>query len=156
MSGKLKWGPQVTAPMPLEAVQDLISAAMDGGQGSPLLSIKKPGRGLVMVTKDFFKTKPGGISSDDVKEDVLGFFSLVLSYAKGAEILDEEQSPKDITNIMPRSDFKTIFDQVKQAVPAQQLYDIVKALACFENKDTSIEYVLGVQSSSGKLTWLQG
>lgn len=57
---------------------------------------------------------------------------------------------------MPRSDFKTIFDQVKQAVPAQQLYDIVKALACFENKDTSIEYVLGVQSSSGKLTWLQG
>ena len=54
MSGKFKWGPQVTAPMPLEAIQDLVSAAMDGGQGSPLLNSKNPGRGLVMVTKDFF------------------------------------------------------------------------------------------------------
>lgn len=93
-----------------------------------------------MVTKDFFKTNPGGIAPESVKDDVLGFFSLVLSYAKGAEIFEEGDYPKEIMSIMPRTDFVTLYDQVKTAVPGQ-LYDIVKALACFQNKGTGAVYV---------------
>jgi len=86
---------------------------------------------MVYVTKDFFQSKPNGISSDSVKSGVLGFFSLVISYARSASPEDEDTSPKDLSSLMPRIDFTNLFKQVMPAVPAP-LYEIVNILACFK------------------------
>ena len=136
-AGGIGWAPQVTAPLPLEAIQDLFSKAV-GSQSSPLLSRINPGRGMVYVTKDFFQAKPNGISSDTVKDDVLGFFSLVVSYAKGAKDEEEDTSPKEIISLMPRTDWTNLFNQVKPAVPGT-LYDIVKILACYSGSGSSLQ-----------------
>ena len=90
---------------------------------------------MVWVTKDFFQSNPNTISADSVKDDVLGFFSLILSYAKSATVEDEDASPKELTSIMPRTEFTTIFAQVKSTVPLNPntLYELVKVLACYEN-----------------------
>lgn len=71
--------------MPLEAISDLFSKALSTHQESPLLgSLEfRPIPKMVHMTKKFFQSKPNDISSDDVKDDVLGFFSLLLTYAKG-------------------------------------------------------------------------
>jgi len=93
---------------------------------------------MVYVTKDFFQSKPNGISSDSVKAGVLGFFSLVISYAKSARPEDEDKSPKDLSSHIPRTDFTNLFKQVKPAVP-DTLCDIVNILACFKNSGKTIE-----------------
>ena len=86
----------------------------------------------MLVTKDFFQSKPNGIDPENVKDDVLGFFSLLLSYVKGASVLPQDQSPKNIISIMPRSDWSTLFKQVSSAVPGD-LYDLVKVLGCYRD-----------------------
>jgi len=137
----ISWAPQVTAPLPLEAISDLFSKVATGSssndQAASLLPSNRDDR-MVYVTKDFFQSKPNGISSDSVKADVLGFFSLVISYAKSARAEEEDKSPKDLTSIMPRTYFTTIFKQVKPAVPGT-LYDIVKILACYKNNGKNVE-----------------
>ncbi|KAL8747738.1 MAG: hypothetical protein Q9190_000437, partial [Brigantiaea leucoxantha] len=122
---------QATAPMPLEAIQDVLSKAA-AEQTSPLIPSIRPNRGVVLVTKDFFQSKPNGIDPENVKDDVLGFFSLLLSYVKGASVLPQDQSPKNIISIMPRSDWSTLFKQVSSAVPGD-LYDLVKVLGCYRD-----------------------
>lgn len=99
-----------------------------------------PGNRMVYVTKDFFQSKPNGISSDSVKDDVLGFFSLVVLYAKSAKVEEDDDSPKDLLSIMPRTDFTNLFKQVKPAVPGK-LYDIVSTLACYKNSGAKVENV---------------
>ena len=133
----LKWAMQVTAPLPLEAISDLFSKAVTGGSSALLPSIS-PDRGVVSVTKEFFQANPNGISSDSVTDDVLGFFSLVLSYAKGAKEEDEDTSPKEIISIMPRTDWTNVFNQVKADVPGT-LYDVVKIVACYKRSGDGVE-----------------
>lgn len=68
-----------------------------------------------------------------VKDDVLGFCSLVLSYAKVDEFeLGRVQSLKMMTTIMPRTEFNTIFQQVKSKIPGD-LFNLFNSLACYEN-----------------------
>lgn len=134
---RMTWAPQVTAPLPLEAISDLFSKSLSG-PSSALLPTQNPGVNMVYVTKDFFQSKPNGISSDNVKADVLGFFSLVVSYAKAARVFDEDESPKGLISIMPRTDFTNIFNQVKPAIPGT-LYDIIKILACYKNIVDGVE-----------------
>ena len=131
---RIGWAPQVTAPLPLEAISDLFSKAVAKTPSNLLPSIS-PDRNMVWVTKDFFQSNPNTISADSVKDDVLGFFSLILSYAKSATVEDEDASPKELTSIMPRTEFTTIFAQVKSTVPLNPntLYELVKVLACYEN-----------------------
>lgn len=138
-AGGISWGVQATAPLPLEALQDLLSKAA-GSQASPLLPSINPSRNIILTTKDFFQSAPNGIDSGTVKNDVLGFFTLVLSYAKGAKTFDEDASPKDIISIMPRTDFSTIFKQVSAAVPGD-LYELIKVLGCYKPKGNTVEYV---------------
>ncbi|KAF2674250.1 hypothetical protein BT63DRAFT_449243 [Microthyrium microscopicum] len=128
----IKWSPQITAPLPLEAIQAIFQKA-NSKQSSNLLSKNSPNKGMAYVTKDFFQAKPGGISPDTVTNDVLGFFSLLLSYAKVAgRIKDFEiTSPKQALNIMPRSDFSTLYQQVKSSLLSKDLYSIVGILACY-------------------------
>ena len=59
-AGTIYWALQVTAPLPLEAIQDLFAKAV-GNQGSALLPGIAPSRNMVHVTKDFFQANPNGI-----------------------------------------------------------------------------------------------
>ncbi|KAL9630619.1 MAG: hypothetical protein Q9204_004625 [Flavoplaca sp. TL-2023a] len=135
----LEWGMQATAPLPLEAIHHLFRKAI-AKEASPLLPSISSGTGMKLVTKEFFQANPNGISPDSVGDDVLGFFSLVISYAKGASRVTKGYSPKNIISIMPRTDWTTLFEQVRPAVPGQ-LYELVKVLACYEQDggDTKID-----------------
>ena len=138
--GSIFWAAQVTAPLPLEAISELFAAALTPPVTSPLLPVVRPSKNKVSVTPKFFQSNPNGISSDSVKSDVLGFFCLVLSYAKAAPNQEtpryEDVSPKSATSIMPRTDFVTLYAQVQATLPGTgTLYDLVKVLACYRNLD---------------------
>ena len=92
---------------------------------------------MVTVTKEFFQSSPSGMSSDDVEDDLLGFFSLVMTYTKAADQVDES-GIKALMSIMPRTDFTTMFKLVKSKVKGD-LYDIVKILACYKGSGSSVE-----------------
>jgi len=118
------------------------------------------------LTADSFQSSPNGIKKDDVKEDVLGFLSLVMSFAKAAKPMDEGRSVKYLVvnkslgadpricyetptdhlltfsqNIMPRTDFVGLYDQVKSRLPGSgSLYDLIKVLACYKNDGTYVLY----------------
>lgn len=89
---QIKWAPQVTAPLPLEAIGDLFAKVVADTRSELLPS--NPSPKMVWVNKDFFQSNPNTISADSVKGDVLGFFSLVLSYAKNAMDEGEDEGPK--------------------------------------------------------------
>lgn len=138
--GLIFWAVQVTAPLPLEAIGDLFAAALTPPVISPLLPGIRPNKNKVSVTPKFFQSNPNGISSESVKPDVLGFFCLVVSYAKAAPNQEtpryEDGSPKTATSIMPRTEFVTLYAQVKATLPGTgTLYDLVKVLACYRNVD---------------------
>ncbi len=132
-STRLVWLMQVTAPLPLEAIYNLFRKAI-ADEASPLLPEFSPASNVVLVTKDFFQANPNGISPDSVGDDVLGFFSLLISYAKRASRVIGGYSPKTIISIMPRTDWTILFNQVRQAVPGE-LYELVKVLACYKHSD---------------------
>ena len=141
ITGALIWQIQVTAPLPLEAINDLLAAAIRNIP-SPLLAISSPGTGVVSVTQKFFQSSPNGISSNSVQADVLGLLSLVLSYVKRAPVIVpppaiyDINSPKISFSIMPRTEFVALFAQVQGALPGKgTLYDLVKVLACYENDE---------------------
>lgn len=101
---------------------------------------------MIFVTADFFQSSPGGIGSNIVKNDLLGFFSIILSYAKAAKTMAVDKSPKFLLPIMPRTEFTTIFNMVKpQLSPgkpgSKSLYNILKILACYRyDKNNKLEY----------------
>jgi hypothetical protein len=65
---------------------------------------------LVVVTQACFQSNANGIDKTKVAEDVLGFCSFVLSYAKAARNeLAPDQSPKLFSVFMPRTEFNTIY-----------------------------------------------
>ena len=132
----LRWNIQVTAPMPLEAIYDLFSKAAHE-RSSHLLPQNDPFRGMVYVTKQFWRTKPNGISPDKVTEDIMGFFCLVLSYAKLAQKLPPDESMKSRISIMPRTDFRTIYKHIKHKLQGR-LYDIITILACYKNQKIKV------------------
>ena len=135
------WAPQLTVPLPLEAISDLFLNAVTPDANSELLPTINRGARMVYVTKDFFQAQRSGISPDAVKADVLGFFSLILSYAKHADEIKPDESPKRLISIMPRTDFTNVFRQVKPSIPGS-LHDLVNLLACysFNPQTQSVEY----------------
>ncbi|KAL8827257.1 MAG: hypothetical protein Q9191_003292 [Dirinaria sp. TL-2023a] len=152
---KVEWTPQVTLPMPLEGIQWLIENPKPCDLD---LKMYRPANNQVKVLPEFFKTSPGGVTQNAVsnRRDVLGFFSLILTYAKAASTVNEVQSPKSYSSIMPRTDFTTIFQTqgISDVIPKAQLYEIVKALACFKNTDVKTggnNYVLDDNFCTGSL-----
>ena len=55
---------------------------------------------MVTVTKEFFQLSPSRISSDNIKNDLLNFFSLVMTYTKAADQVDES-GIKALISIIP-------------------------------------------------------
>ncbi|KAJ5168163.1 uncharacterized protein N7482_003757 [Penicillium canariense] len=136
------WEPQVTAPMPLEAVYYLMKlqqAALDKNTASTNVLTGSPVRfadDFVLVTKQYFTSKPNGIDPNTITDDVLAFCSLVLTYAKNAKYkMSGDQSPKFFTSFMPRNDFTTLYNVVQDKLKGD-LWDLVNTLACYKRKVT--------------------
>ncbi|KAI4231791.1 MAG: hypothetical protein LQ349_005388 [Xanthoria aureola] len=132
----LPWSPQITAPMPLEALYSLMKEQqsdpppsgrniLDGFPGTSMFT-------AVVATQAYFQSNPNGIEASKVTDDVLAFCSLILSYAKAASLqLGRNQSPKFYTTFMPRNDFNTLYQQVKSGLPGD-LFPLLNSLACYK------------------------
>ena len=138
------WGPQVTVPMPLEALHDIFGVM--AGQGSSELVVE--GRNArkdrhVYVTGDFFQANPNGLSKDNVKASVLGFLSLLVTFAKLPKTApghESSDSYKQDISILPRTDFTSIYNNIKQDIEMQgSLLDLVKILACYSNQNNGAD-----------------
>lgn len=111
------FGIQVTAPMPLSGIQDLIRLIDSDDKKSPF----RPGsrKPAVLVSKSDME-KLNVFKKEDINDDFLGFFSLVLSYAKAASTagsMMKDNGPKQLINIMTRTDFGTLYKMyVKDAM----------------------------------------
>ena len=134
----LPWSPQVTTPMPLEALYSLMKEQQkdpDPPERNVLDGFNFNKGILVVVTKDYFQSNKNGMDKDKVSDDVLGFCSLVLSYAKTAtKKLRRDQSPKLYQTFMPRTEFNTIYKMVKSKFKGD-LFDLFNNLACYTTKD---------------------
>jgi hypothetical protein len=140
----LAWDAQVTAPMPFEALYSLMKEQKSDLPTSKwnILTGVETGRAgnnygsdnLVVVTQQYFQSNKNGIDQNKVSDDVLGFCSLVLFYAKGARYaLSPDQSPKLMLTFMPRTEFNTMFQQVKSKIPGD-LFTLFNSLACYKTE----------------------
>lgn len=96
----IKFGPQITAPIPLEAVYEYYefcvtsTFAQDRKELLPQTSFGRTGRGAqkkYWVTEEFFQANPDGFRTSD--REVLGFFNLIVNHLKGE--VEEGSSPKE-------------------------------------------------------------
>jgi hypothetical protein len=148
----IKFSPQVTAPIPLEAVYEyfeLCYTSTEAKDGSALLpanpKVRSPRHGRrqekVWVTPEFFQIKTDTFDAPDT--DVLGFLSLVLTYIKGIEGLEPNDSPKLLSSLMPRTDFPTIYLQVRAKMEegilgdSKKLSDLIRILVCYRNVENA-------------------
>ncbi|EAW13607.1 uncharacterized protein ACLA_043250 [Aspergillus clavatus NRRL 1] len=131
------WMPQITAPMPLEAVYSLMKLQFQTEDPPVLAKDYMYGKNyLILVMPKYFEGNPNGIDPSKVTDDVLAFCSLVLSYAKAAsDPLKPDESPKLRTTFMPRTDFNTLFKQVKSKIPGD-LFSLFNFLACSKANGT--------------------
>ncbi|KAK4690725.1 hypothetical protein P7C71_g6131, partial [Lecanoromycetidae sp. Uapishka_2] len=143
---QIAWEPQATAPMPLEGIQELISTVVgDQLPISPLLIEND----MVLVTKDFFQKVD--VKPENLTDDVLGFFSLMMSYIKADWTFGDSGSIKKLVPIMPRTDFTSIYiSQMKKTIPSSEFYDVCKELACFRNDGS------GIAPGPSIKDWIQG
>ncbi|PLB46617.1 hypothetical protein P170DRAFT_427923 [Aspergillus steynii IBT 23096] len=136
----IKWSYQVTAPMPLRAINNLMRQGKRN-MTSPLLpSLTRLTDRMNWVQRGFFRSRPEGIDPSDLSEDALGFFALVLSYAKASAYGAAEKSPKMDTSIMPRTDFVAMFQLtgLERLLENKSLYEIVRVGACYNAVDDDI------------------
>lgn len=112
----------------------------DGGQAPGPSKGKDTGKendpiafnpGLKLVTQQYFRSDAIELDHTRVTDDVLAFCSMVLSYAKAAQALDA--SPKKLLAFMPRTEFNTIFRQVKPKLP-DDLFALFNSLACYKTE----------------------
>ncbi|KAJ5179152.1 hypothetical protein N7492_002362 [Penicillium capsulatum] len=148
------WQPQITAPLPLQGLNDLFGKYLTDGSSCLLSKIhQKP---LIHVTKKFFQPCPNELGPDAVGERVLGFFSLVLSYTKAADpekLIDSAVSPKELNPLMPRPDFVSIYKIVKSSIPGNP-YDLVKILGSPVPTGQMDRQRFGIQSEDEEPTFL--
>ena len=134
--GKIIWAPQVTAPMPLEALYFLMRENVQQQQidrnilngGTSFVT----GQNIQLVTQAYFQSATLNMNHKTVTDDMLGFCTLVLSYAKIAGLKQSRNvSPKHKIPFMPRTEFNKIYAQVssKFTIP---LFQILNILACYK------------------------
>ncbi|WQF84179.1 hypothetical protein CDEST_09193 [Colletotrichum destructivum] len=149
VSGKATWDVQATAPLMLEAVQDLLIAAFQKEDHPLVIKQKNWMKNLVYVQKNWFDSKyfqeaTGG--SDWATKDVIGFLSIMLTNIKEARELTASifhplirkgistQGPKTLVWLMPRNSWTSVFSLVKKKLPESvQLWAILEHLACYQN-----------------------
>ena len=121
--------------MPLEALYSLMKEQVTNTvpeERNILDGICMEGDCINLVTKDYFQSKPNDIDGTQLTDDVFGFLTLVLSYAKAAEKKDlkPDQSPKQLLSFMPRTEFNTIYGLVKSKIPGD-FFTLLDTLACY-------------------------
>ncbi|KAI0151819.1 hypothetical protein GGR57DRAFT_503747 [Xylariaceae sp. FL1272] len=131
--------PQVTAAMPMEGVLQLLSDAKADVKTNVLINHDLPynKKIIVLTKKDFmgFAT----IRPADVTDEFLGFFSLLTTYCVVASEGDRVNGPKRGLNIMPRTNFLTMYnmfarDKLQEAFAnSQSLYSIVRTVAALHS-----------------------
>lgn len=122
--------------MPLAALYSLMKENVkDVKDGRNILNGQwshSTGQNLQLVTKEYFQSSSLKIDPNTVNDDMLGFCTLVLSYAKAAsKELAPDVSAKHWLTFMPRTEFNTIYAQVssKFTIP---LFDVFNTLACYK------------------------
>ncbi|KAK1976827.1 hypothetical protein LZ30DRAFT_733573 [Colletotrichum cereale] len=155
-SDKAKWDVQATAPLMLEAIQDLFVAAVQRKDHPLVIQDKDWSENLVYVQKNWFDSKyfqEVTEGSDWATKDVMGFLSIVLSNIKMAQELTASifnpvkrkgrstQGPKTLVWLMPRNYWTSVFSLVKKKLPeGVQLWEILEHLACYQNtKDEELK-----------------
>ncbi|KAF2823988.1 hypothetical protein CC86DRAFT_409001 [Ophiobolus disseminans] len=139
-TGLMSPGVQITAPLPLSGIQDLISIAKKGGN-SPLLPIMKSkfSRFVLIEKKDLDEW----YEPKRIDDDMLGFYSLLMSYVKVGSTASAADTggPKQALPIMPRTSFVTMYNvwadglekdkcpKRKRGKEKTRLYEIVQVLA---------------------------
>ena len=123
--------------MPLEALYSLMKdqvMIIDPTRRHILDGACTEGDCINLVTELYFQSNPNGIDGTQLTDDVFGFLTLVLSYAKVAitrqKNLKPDQSPKQLLSFMPRTEFNTIYGQVKSEIPGD-LFTLLDTLACY-------------------------
>ena len=111
---------------------------------SPLVGgMRSQKQNMVWVNEDFFAGNPQGNRKEEVSKhnDMMAFFSLVLSYVKpnGKSRSTFTKSAKTLSPIMPRTDFLTMYQSVKDKIKGDDLYELVKQLTCYTNEDDYTE-----------------
>jgi hypothetical protein len=122
--------------MPLAAILQILddSTAQDGkGKGNPLAgaSINRS-KFKILKKADFSAFQK--IKQSDIDDDFLGYFSILTSYCVLAKDGKPSEGPKQLLNIMPRTDFSTQYNKfiepkLKEQLKDKSLYDIVKAVS---------------------------
>jgi hypothetical protein len=126
---KLSFAPQVTTAMPLGAVLKILGDTKDRNvANNPLASsgaLDAPR--IKILTKKDFKSFPK-ISSSDINDEFLGFFSLLTSYCVLAKSTDPVKGPKHLLPVMPRTDFVTQYNTFIEPKLKKQLFDKTTSL----------------------------
>ena len=128
--------------MPLEALYSLMKEQvldpLDPDPRNVLNGICTLGDCIILVTDTYFQSKPNNIDGTKLTDDVFGFLTLVLSYAKAAKTrkLEKDRSPKQLLSFMPRTEFNTIYGQVKSKIPGD-LFTLLDTLACYTTTKTT-------------------
>lgn len=126
---RLPFGPQVTTAMPLGAVLKILgNAKAKNTARNPLASsgaldavtIK------ILTKKDFVSFAK--ISSSDIDDEFLGFFSLRTSYCVLAKYTDPKKGPKRLLPIMPRTDFAAQYTKSFEPKLKKQFLDKTTSL----------------------------
>ncbi|KAI4635690.1 uncharacterized protein J4E87_000645 [Alternaria ethzedia] len=140
---KISYQPQITTPMPLEALYSLMKEQFDESDPNILNGLDRfQNKKLDFVTKNHFQSSPGGIGPEAATDDVLAFCTLVLSYAKNAkDPLQPGSSPKIFTSFTPRTNFNVMLSHVssKLASKGDKLWDLFNILACYQSGGTEID-----------------
>ncbi|KAJ3580553.1 hypothetical protein NPX13_g18 [Xylaria arbuscula] len=153
-AARMQWQRQITTPLPLEALHDIIGKARPDYMVRPISLLpdsKNRAKPLIYVSTEFFQSSPEGAPAAPTS-DVLGFFSLVLSYVKAADFYQPGESPKFRLPIMPRNDFQSMFNLIKGGLGSSldagdsTLYNIVKTLACYTWYVDGNDYELEIDS----------
>lgn len=145
--------------MPLEALYSLMKENQHDPDEKNILdgnNVRYRER-IVVVQQEYFQSNTNGIEQSKVTDDVLGFCSLVLTYAKAAaNDLAGDESPKLSLAFMPRTEFNTIYGQVKSKLQGD-LFSLFNSLACYKtNRDGKIVYEFGALPFTSLTNSIQG
>ena len=123
--------------MPMEGVLQVLKDSKAQVQADVLINLGQDyNRKIIIVNRDSFR-RFERIDPNNINDEFLGFFSLLTSYCVAASEGDPAHGPKRGLNIMPRTNFLTMYNRFAQnklqaqfdSHPSTSLYDIVRELA---------------------------
>ena len=121
----------------MEGVLQVLKDGKAQSQGNVLINTGQAyNQKIILVTEDSFKPFLR-IRRSDINDEFLGFFSLLVSYCAAASEGDPAHGPKRGLNIMPRTNFLTMYnifarDKLQNQFALTSLYDVVRVIAALE------------------------